>query len=138
MGIRTLNVTKNAENTIIIPLFDHEGNKIISDINGKQAKIECYGRDSKAFKRALGELQKINKLISDGKEIDTPAKQDTRNINLTKAIVVGWFDVEDDGKEIEFNDENVDSLLRDEPHIMEQIDKFMIDRSKFVKKTVKD
>lgn len=135
MGIRTLNVTKNKENTIIIPLFDHEGNQIVSELNGKQATVEVHGRDSSVFKKAVFEVQKQLKDIESGKEKDSIAKQENRNVFITKAVVVGWSNVTDDGKELEFTDENLDSILRDEPHIVEQIDKAMSDRAKFVKKT---
>lgn len=140
MGIRSLNVSKNRENTIIIPLFDHEGNQIVSDINGKQSKIEVHGRDSNTFKKAVFEVQKQLKAIADGKESDSIAKQDNRNLFITKAVVVGWYDVTDideKGKpfELEFNEETLESILRDEPHLVEQIDKAMTDRANFVKKT---
>lgn len=140
MGIRTLNVTKNKENTIVIPLFDHEGNPILSDINGKQAKIEVHGRDSSVFKKAVFEVQKTLKDIESGKEKDSIAKQENRNIFVTKAVIVGWdnvtdFDEKGNAVELEFTDENVEAILRSEPHIVEQIDKAMSDRAKFVKKT---
>lgn len=140
MGIRTLNVTKNAENTIIIPLHDSMGEPILSDINGKQAKIEVYGRDSKAFKKAWGDFQRAVKPINDGKEIDTIYKQETRSINLTKGVVIGWENVSDfddfgNAIELEFTSENLESVLRSEPNIVEQIDKEMTNRANFVKKT---
>lgn len=135
MGIRTLKVSENAENKILIPLVDHEGNKIISAITGKQATIEAFGQDSKAFKKAVFDVQETLRSIQAGKERDTPVKQANRNLFITKAIVTNWTDVEDDGVEIEFNDENLDALLRDEPHLVDQIDKAISDRAKFVKKT---
>jgi preprotein translocase subunit SecD len=135
MGIRNLNVTKNSENTILIPLVDHEGNKIISEITGKQATIEAHGQDSRAYKKALFDIRQSLTDIQSGKEKDTPAKQANRDVFLTKAVVVGWSDVEDDGVEILFSDENLEALLRDEPHFITQIDKAISDRAKFVKKT---
>lgn len=135
MGIRSLNVSKNAENTILIPLKDYEGNPIISEISGKQATIEAYGQDSKAWKKALFEIQETLRSIQAGKEKDTPTKQANRNLFLTKAIIKDWKDVEDGGVEIEFTPENVDAILRDEPHLVEQIDKAISDRAEFVKKT---
>ena len=137
MGIRSLNVTKNKENTIVIPLFDHEGNPIMSGINGKQARVELRSQDSREFQKALTANSAAMKKIAAG-EVDTSAKQLNRSIFLTKAMVVDWFDVEDDGVEIEFTDENLDSLLRDEPHLMKQIDEAISDRAKFVKKTTDD
>ncbi|MEI6745536.1 MAG: hypothetical protein WCL34_06200 [Methylococcaceae bacterium] len=136
MGIRTLNVTQNAENTILIPLVDHEGNKIISSITGKQATMEAHGQDSKVYKKALFDIRESLNAIQAGREKDTPAKQANRDVFLTKAVVTDWHDVEDDGVEILFNDENLEALLRDEPHFITQIDKAISDRAKFVKKTL--
>ncbi len=135
MSIRSLNVSQNAENTILIPLVDHEGNKIISSISGKQATIEAHGQDSKVYKKALFDIRQAISDIQSGKEKDTPAKQQNRDVFLTKAVVVNWFDVEDEGVALEFSDEILDGLLRDEPHFIAQIDKAISDRSKFVKKT---
>lgn len=136
MSIRTLNVTQNAENTILIPLVDHEGNKIISSITGKQATMEAHGQDSKVYKKALFDIRESLNAIQAGREKDTPAKQANRDVFLTQAVVTDWHDVEDDGVEILFSDENLEALLRDEPHFITQIDKAISDRAKFVKKTL--
>lgn len=135
MGIRNFKASQNAENTIIIPLFDHEGNPIISDISGKQAKIEVHGEDSRAYKKATIDLQSANLKIYQGTEKDTPAKQQNREIFLIKAIADGWSDVEDEGKELEFTPENLESVLRDEPYLIDKITNEIKDRSKFVKKS---
>lgn len=119
----------------MIPLVDHEGNQIMSSLNGKQAAIEAHGQDSKLYKKALFEIRQSLTDIQSGKEKDTPAKQANRDVFLTKAVVVDWHNVEDDGVNLEFTDENLESLLRDEPHFIAQIDKAISDRAKFVKKT---
>ena len=135
MGIRNFNASQNAENTIIVPLFDHEGNPIMSAISGKQAKIEVHGQDSKAYKKAQFDLGETYRKIAQGHEKDTPAKEANRAIFTVKAIAVTWLDVEDDGKELEFTPENLESVLRDEPYLIEQINRAISDRANFVKKT---
>jgi hypothetical protein len=135
MGIRNFKASSNAENTIIVPLFDHEGNPILSILSGKQAKIEVYGQDSKAFKKAQFENSEAIRKIYQGTEKDTPAKEANREIFTVKAIAVNWFDIEDDGVELEFTAENLESVLRDEPYLTQQINRAISDRANFVKKT---
>ena len=135
MSIRKFKATQNAENTIVIPLFDHEGNPILSDITGKQARIEVHGQDSKVFKKAQFDNTESYRKILQGSEKDSPAKEQNREIFTVKAITVNWFDVEDDGKELEFTEENLESVLRDEPYLIAQINRAISDRANFVKKT---
>lgn len=135
MSIRNFKASKNSENTIIVPLFDHEGNPIMSELSGKQAKIEVHGRDSKSYKKAQLDLQEGLRKIVHGHEKDTPAKETNRSIFTVKAIAEDWFDVEDEGVELEFTAENLESVLRDEPYLIEQIERAITDRANFVKKT---
>ncbi len=134
MGIRNFKASQNAENTVIVPLFDHEGNPIISSISGKQAKIEVHGQDSKVYKKAQFDLGETYRKIAQGIEKDTPAKEANREIFTVKAITVGWTDVEDEGVELEFTGENLESVLRDEPYLTAQINRAITDRANFVKK----
>lgn len=135
MGIRNYKASKNAENTIVVPLFDHEGNPIISAISGNQAKIEVHGQDSKVFKKAQFENNESYRKILQGQEKDTPAKEANRAIFTVKSIAVGWTDVEDEGEELPFTLENLESVLRDEPYLIDQINRAISDRANFVKKT---
>lgn len=136
MALRdSFSVSKHGEITAKLALNDENDAPEIAS-NGKQALIELHNEHSKAFKSAKFKANQSYRLIIQKGKQDSQAAEEAREVNMLSAAFVGWENIEDeDGQLLEFTPENVQMLLREYPHIRQQVNQFVANLNEFVKKT---
>jgi hypothetical protein len=131
----SFSVSKHGEITAKLALNDENDAPEIAS-NGKQVIIELHNEHSKSFKSAkFKATQSYRLLIQKGKQ-DSLAAEEARDVNMLAAAFVGWENMEDeDGQPLEFTPENVQIILKEYPHIRQQVNQFVANLNEFVKKT---
>lgn len=128
-------VSEHGEITAKLALNDENDAPEIAS-NGKQVLIELHNEHSKSFKSAKFKVNQSYRLIIQKGKQDTQVAEEAREVNMLSAAFVGWENVEDEeGQPLEFTPENVQMLLREYPHIRQQVNQFVANLNEFVKKT---
>lgn len=137
MALLNLKKSDYAQNTARLAIKDSEGNPIL-DSKGNPATLIVLPVESKEWKKAVLFKEEGDRNIVVGREKDSPEKADNRRITLFSSIVTDWENVEleTDGIVTPFSKEKLTLLLKESPDdIIGQIDRFISDKSHFVKKT---
>jgi len=106
---------------------DHEEGaeiRIVSPIDGELTDfyIRIQGIDSKAYRSAVRAYHR--KLL---------ANEDGGESELLAAVTISWRGLEDNKKPIEFTRKAALELYENSPNIASQLDRFLSDRSNFMK-----
>ncbi len=101
----------------------------VMEEDGKVARLKVVGSDSKVFKAGFKEWNDKNRLKKNGL---STADTEKHMKKIYCACVVGWENIEWEGKDMKFSKENLMNLIDSCPFIYDQLMEFVGDRSHFL------
>lgn len=106
------------------------GDALTND-KGDAMTITLVGTDSVEFKSIVRDRLR-KQPASKAKQVDLE-EAEQRGIELLAKITQGWSGIQFEGKPLAFSYENAVKLYSELPWLKEQVDKFVADRSNFIK-----
>ena len=103
---------------------------------GEALVIMLAGTDSEVYREALKSRarQRLNQQKKKNRAEQTDFDEaERKGIELLAKCTMGWRNISEDGKELQFNVNNAITIYTKYPWIKEQVDVFMADRSNFLK-----
>lgn len=127
MDLKQLDTVTGANAGADMTVYTPDGEK--TDIT-----IKLAGRDSDVFRKASRKNQdkRIKMLQKRGRQKMNAAEFEDESISLLADCTLGWDNLQENGKALEFSKENAERLYTDYPDIRRQVDEFIGEPANFL------
>lgn len=133
MDLAKLDLTEHANNGATLEVLHPISGELLTDNNNKPVTVTLLGSDSTQMREAMSARAKKQINSKKPNQITTIDDAEQASAELLASVVVSWSGIEENGKAVECNNQNVVAILKRYSWLRLQIDQFVSDRANFFK-----